>query len=157
LAQAKVEFTKKGFRNASMTTIAKGAQITAANIYRYFQNKDALFEDLISPVLKRWDFLFQRIETEVMPQAILLGVNLKKYDAATFNEEIEFIDSHREEYFLIFFCTSCSKREKYVEEITDRPAEVNSRLLQAIREKSPQVSDFPEPLMHIYATIKVDL
>jgi AcrR family transcriptional regulator len=157
LAQATVEFTKKGFRNASMTSIAQGAHITAANIYRYFQNKDALFEEVISSVIKRWDYLFKRMETEVMPQAYLLGVDLKKYDAATFNEEIEFIDSHREELYLIFFSTAGSKREKYVEELTDRLAKVNFQLLEAVREKSPKVVDFPMALMHIFTTMKIAL
>lgn len=152
-----MEFTKKGFQNASMTSIAQGVQITAANIYRYFQNKDALFEEIISPVIKRWEYLFKRMETEVMSQAYMLGVDLKKYDAATFDEEIEFIDSHREELYLIFFSTAGSKKEKYVEEVTDQLAKINFQLHKAVKEKNPQMADFPMVFMHIFATMKIAL
>lgn len=140
-----------------MKRIAEGAHITVANIYRYFDNKDALFEEIISPVIKRWDFLFNRLETNVIPQAYLLGANVKKYDDATLADEIEFIDSHRDELYLVFFCASGSQREKYVEELTARIADANYRLLQAVREKNPRVVDFPPVFMHIFASLKIDL
>ena len=39
---AKAEFYDKGYEKASMRTIAKRAEMTVGNIYRYFENKEAV-------------------------------------------------------------------------------------------------------------------
>lgn len=154
---AKQEFLSKGFRQTSMEQIARKAKITAANIYRYFENKDALFEELVHPVVKRWQFLFNRIETNVIPQAYSIGMDVKKFDTAMLSEEIAFIDSHRDELHLLFFCASGSKRENFLEEITDKIAQANCELLQAIRKANPQVKEIPFVLLHVFASMKVNL
>ncbi|MCR4429678.1 MAG: TetR/AcrR family transcriptional regulator [Tepidanaerobacteraceae bacterium] len=41
------EFWKKGFCNASMRAIAKNAGITVGNLYRYFKDKEDLFNAVI--------------------------------------------------------------------------------------------------------------
>jgi len=41
---------EKSYQDASMRVIAKSAGITVGNIYRYFTNKDALFNDIMQPV-----------------------------------------------------------------------------------------------------------
>ncbi len=40
-------FARKGFRSASMAEIASAARISTGNIYRYFENKSALYEAVI--------------------------------------------------------------------------------------------------------------
>lgn len=47
LSAAKTEF-KKGFRNASMRSIAASVGVTTGAIYRYYSNKEALFDALVS-------------------------------------------------------------------------------------------------------------
>jgi len=37
-------FARKGFRSASMAEIASTARVSTGNIYRYFENKNALYE-----------------------------------------------------------------------------------------------------------------
>lgn len=46
LFAAKTEF-KKGFRNASMRSIAASVGVTTGAIYRYYSNKEALFDALV--------------------------------------------------------------------------------------------------------------
>jgi AcrR family transcriptional regulator len=50
LAAARREFCDNGYKNASMRRIAANAGITAGNIYRYYENKDALLQAVIRPV-----------------------------------------------------------------------------------------------------------
>lgn len=56
---AKDEFYLKGYEKASMRGIAGKAGITAGNLYRYFKNKDELFESIVNPV---YNILFHHIE-----------------------------------------------------------------------------------------------
>jgi AcrR family transcriptional regulator len=157
LSAAKEEFLKAGYSQTSMTKIAAKAKITPANIYRYFPNKDALFEELISPVLQRWQFLFEHMERNVMPQAYLLGVNVKKYDDALLAQEIAFVNANHDALYLLFFCVSGSKYEKYVEQLVDKIAGANYQLMQAVRKTDSRLCEVPLVLMHVFAAMKVEL
>jgi len=53
------EFSEKGFSQASMRDIAKGAGMTVGNLYRYFKDKEALFYSIISPA---YDSLMELVE-----------------------------------------------------------------------------------------------
>lgn len=47
LANAEKEFLKRGFKNASMRTIASKSHTTLGNLYNYFENKEAILEAII--------------------------------------------------------------------------------------------------------------
>lgn len=49
---AKKEFLKKGYRNSSMRSIAGRTSITVGNIYKYFRDKDDLFNYIVDPVYR---------------------------------------------------------------------------------------------------------
>lgn len=49
LAVALEEFYNNGFRKASMLKIAHNAKIAIGNIYRYFKNKEDLFNEIMEP------------------------------------------------------------------------------------------------------------
>jgi len=50
LAAARTEFSAKGFKKASMRTIAARARVTPGNIYAYFPGKENLFAAIVTPV-----------------------------------------------------------------------------------------------------------
>lgn len=48
LENALSEFLQKGFMNASLRNIAKTSGTTIGNLYHYFENKEAIFDALVS-------------------------------------------------------------------------------------------------------------
>lgn len=44
---AEKEFLKRGFKNSSMRTIAAKAHTTIGNLYNYFENKEAILDEVI--------------------------------------------------------------------------------------------------------------
>ncbi len=50
LANALIIFYKKGFENTTMRRIAAKSHMTVGNIYRYFKNKEVLFDEVIMDV-----------------------------------------------------------------------------------------------------------
>jgi len=46
------EFVKKGFTPASMENIAKIAEVSKRTLYKYYPNKDAIFDSIISFILE---------------------------------------------------------------------------------------------------------
>lgn len=53
------DFLQHGYTGTTMRSIAKEVGITATNIYRYFENKEDLFERIVSPVYQMVTELFQ--------------------------------------------------------------------------------------------------
>ncbi len=51
------EFFDNGYQNANMRRIADSANITVGNIYRYFENKEALFNAVLLPAKRAIDDL----------------------------------------------------------------------------------------------------
>jgi AcrR family transcriptional regulator len=49
---ARNEFEQKGYQKASMRSIALSAGVTVGNLYRYFKNKDDLFQVIIQPAFE---------------------------------------------------------------------------------------------------------
>ena len=59
------EFSEKGYRDSSMRVIAKNANIVMGNIYRYFDNKEALFINTVGPVYDRIAGVTAKIQAEI--------------------------------------------------------------------------------------------
>jgi len=59
-------FRSHGYDKVSMRKIAADAHMTVGNIYRYFDNKDHLFESLITPTLDKIMFLVSDEVTKKM-------------------------------------------------------------------------------------------
>jgi len=57
LSGAIQEFFDNGYQNANMRRIADSANITVGNIYRYFENKEALFNAVLLPAKRAIDDL----------------------------------------------------------------------------------------------------
>jgi AcrR family transcriptional regulator len=49
------EFKNKGFNQASLRHIAKEANISVGNVYRYFESKEQLFQSIILQPLRRFE------------------------------------------------------------------------------------------------------
>ncbi len=51
LEASKEEFLKKGYKDASLRSIAKNANMTVGNLYRYFENKEDINNQIVEPCL----------------------------------------------------------------------------------------------------------
>lgn len=59
ISAAMQEFLENGFEKSSLRTIAKGAGMTVGNIYRYYENKEALFNEIVLPAILSLEELFK--------------------------------------------------------------------------------------------------
>lgn len=55
MAAIKEEFLEKGYEGASVRSIAARAGMSAAGLYRHYPNKEAMFEDLVQPLIQEMD------------------------------------------------------------------------------------------------------
>jgi len=131
------EFKEKGFEKASMRSIAKSADITVGNMYRYFRNKDDLFYEIISPAYNK---VVEYIIRQKDPNTIVQELANRNIDKQT-NEIVEIYLQHRDELLIIIDGSKGSKYERAKEDIIKLVEEIIINLLGAIENKA-LVDDF---------------
>lgn len=92
------EFLLKGFQGASMREVAKKAGINVGNIYHYFENKQALFADIVEPAHCRLrNLIEQTIDHEGEPV-----VSDSDFGGKMTERLLEFARAYREPFILLF-------------------------------------------------------
>lgn len=98
LKNAKQEFLKKGFEKASMRSLASSAGITVGNVYKYYRNKNELFNAVLHPVYTALSEIIMHHDDEVYNQE---NIPLDQI----FNEQIarllEVVKYGREEFLIL--------------------------------------------------------
>lgn len=91
-------FKESGYQKASMRTIAEGAGMSVGNLYRYYKNKDALFGELVQPMI---EFFLKGQEHRPKMNVEMIDVNLLEH--SVFMEQlIEARLDFRDELFILF-------------------------------------------------------
>ncbi len=66
LASAVAKFKEQGYSGASMRQIASSAGVSLGNVYRYFENKDALFNAIVEPVYTSYIAFIHHIDNLIV-------------------------------------------------------------------------------------------
>lgn len=79
---AEKEFANKGFKASSMRVIAKKSNTTLGNLYNYFENKEALLDEVIGTTVEEIEAMFTEHTQEKIEiyDFELLNRELKKAD-----------------------------------------------------------------------------
>lgn len=80
LEGAKRAFAEKGFDGASMQDLARAAQMSAGNFYRYFPSKNAIVEAIIARDLADVQRDFERVRMSDDPAQALIEVMCHRID-----------------------------------------------------------------------------
>lgn len=81
------EFNEKGFKDASIRCIAKNADTSVGNIYKYFDSKENLYENIIGEVYEKltW-YINQFKKVELNEKAEILFYDLMDKILKVFNQ-----------------------------------------------------------------------
>lgn len=63
IESAKQEFLEKGYKGASMRSIAKKSHMTVGNLYRYYKNKEDINLTIVAPTFKEIDAALKSLTT----------------------------------------------------------------------------------------------
>ncbi len=116
LASAIIKFKEQGYTGASMRLIAKGAGVSLGNVYRYFENKDALFNAIIEPVYKSYVSFINDIDSLVKDEGTVRKEELNNSSNITEINEIkdkllEICEEHYVELLIIMDKSNGTKYE----------------------------------------------
>jgi len=106
------EFTEKGYHDASMRIIAAEAGVAIGNVYRYFKNKDELFNSIVGPVYTRFtSMVFDLYQSQdAIPEMQLMTEDIT-------NGIMEFYAKYETELLILIDKSKGSKYEDIKDEI----------------------------------------
>lgn len=151
LQHAQVEFLQKGFTGASTRIIAQQAGMTTGAIYRYFPDKNALFQALVDPVIAGFK---ERFQATVDHQTQLLNTQqaLPEYEVLeqSLSQLIAYIYEHFDAFDLLVNSSAGSSRAEYVDVLIEMDIESTRGYLEHMTRLNlplPQSLDRHLPLL----------
>ena len=154
LEAGKAEFFAKGFRNASVREIAAAVGVTTGALYRYYQNKEALFDSLVSEPAEQ---LYQdyRDYSEAY-SAHGLSEQLAGLDEVASTKAknmLSYIYTHYDAFKLIACCSEGTKYADYVERLIGVETKSGIALVHMMQAEQGQCRDMDDTLVHILSSV----
>jgi AcrR family transcriptional regulator len=136
LNSAKENFLKNGFERSNLRKICKDAKITTGAFYRHFEDKEAVFVELVKPVVDQLKDMYR--ENENQYYEVLDTKEIEKI--WEMNEDslvpfIEFIYENYTEMKLLLMYSDGTKYGDFIHKIASVETEKTCKYLIAIREK----------------------
>ena len=82
LAAALDVFSLYGFNGASLDEIAQIAEMHKSNIFYYYENKEALYVEVLTTVLQKWLAPLQTLESELEPEEAISNYLIQKIEVS---------------------------------------------------------------------------
>jgi AcrR family transcriptional regulator len=112
------EFLEKGYLGASMRGIASEADISAGNLYRYYENKQCLFDAVVGVAYRAI-----KKEEEKEPNFDLMNVNIMEHMDLIVELVLEAEKGTRDALYIILEKSKGSKYENIKSDLTQRVEE----------------------------------
>lgn len=162
LEVAKAEFLEKGYDKASMRSIAGKLGITAAALYWHFENKEALFDALVGPVVsvihdyavnkEAADYreLAEQTATSGTPNAEAGKPELNTiWDSRFYTYLLNLAYQHKEAAELLIRCAGGTKYETVLDDLVKAATDATYRYLQEARASGIPAADVDKNHLHI--------
>lgn len=150
LEASKKEFLEKGFQKASVRSIAAAVNVTTGAVYRYYENKEALFDALVKEPAEELYELYRSYNEDFSNQE--LNKQMSELSDGVEDDTdgmLGFIYEHYDAFKLIACCSEGTKYADYVERLIDIEAKSSLKLIRLMQQDGKISEDFDERLVHI--------
>lgn len=147
LEAAKAEFLEKGYRRASVRSIAAAAGVTTGALYRYYANKEALFDALVSAPateLYQWYREFSEAYSQRGMDEQVAG--LLSGDGVS---EFQYVYQHYDAFKLIACCAVGTKYEGYMASLIEVETKSTITLVRLMQQSGRLSDDVDDTMVHI--------
>lgn len=152
LCAAKAEFLKKGYRNASMRSIAASIGVTTGAIYRYYAGKEALFDALVAEpaeeFFRRYRDYSENFSRQELSEQLTVLPQLSEQPGGEIGQLMHYIYTHYDAFKLIACCAIGTGYENYVERLTEIETKSGIVLVRLMREQNMLRVDADDMLVH---------
>ena len=153
LEAGKQEFLEKGFQGASMRGIASRLSVTTGALYRYYTDKESLFDVLVEESARVLEERYRAIQKGFADQPVDAQVQtLPEVSDEGHSWMVEYIYDHFDAFKLIVCCSTGTRYEHYLDVLTE--IEVNSSivLMEKMKAAGYHPEELDENLIHMVAS-----
>ncbi len=147
MAAAKEEFIQYGFEKASMRRVGERCGLTAAGLYRHCRDKEDLFDQLVAPAIERLKSWMDTHLTKYLTTVRDEG-NLKWQDS-WIDMMREVVYPHVDDYHLLLTCSSGTKYESFLHDLTQTAQERMLQYLPVLRDKGLTIREISPAALHL--------
>lgn len=150
---AKKEFMEKGYKDASLRSIAAAARTTTGSIYTRFKDKEGLFRAIVEPAADELTQMFMDIQEsfhafDEAAQEELMG----NYTAEGMERLIDYIYDHFDEFHLLLDASYGTKFQNFVDQMVQIEVEYTYKYMKVIGCKDILSGVVTEEIFHIVTT-----
>lgn len=153
LEASKQEFLTHGFQGASMRNIAASLGVTTGALYRYYTDKEALFEAIVEPAAGKLLEMYRQVQNSF--SELPLDKRLNSLPEVTDGESkwmMEYIYDHYDAFKLIACCSAGTKYEHYIDTLIEIEVNASRLLIDEMKEAGMPVREVDDELSHIVAS-----
>lgn len=153
LAAGKAEFLQKGYKNASLRSIAREAGVTTGAIYGYYPDKAALFHALVAEPadhLREWYDSVQR-EFDAFP-ADYKEQQMHGYTNNALEMFMAYIYRHFDAFKLVVCCSAGTDYEHYIDSLLEIETQHTQRFINAMRDLGHSIPTIDNDMTHILSS-----
>ena len=147
MAAARDDFMEYGFEKASMRRVGERCGLTAAGLYRHCRDKEDLFDQLVAPAIERLQSWMDTHLTKYLTSVQDEG-NLKWQDSwIDMMREVVYL--HVDDYHLLLTCSSGTKYESFLHDLTQAAQERMLQYLPVLRDKGLTIREISPAALHL--------
>lgn len=153
LGCAKQEFLVKGYKDASLRTIAANAGTSTNSIYVRFKDKEGLFEAIVEPAVSGVLQLFTEIQEtfhKFEPQIQKERVN--EYSFKEMDRFLDYIYENLDQFRLLLDASHGTRFQNFVDELTRVEVEYTYKYMEAAGYAGAQDSEVTGEFLHMVTT-----
>lgn len=106
-------FKKNGYQKSTMKEISKKSKVPIGNIYRYYENKETLFDDIVFELYStiKYNHIHEDLKKETFDSNQKLRIFLNNY--------INLATSKPMEFFILFDSSTGTRYENFLDELVE--------------------------------------
>ena len=150
---AEKEFLEKGYKDASLRTIAQEAGTSTSSIYTRFGDKEGLFRAIVEPVAEE----MRRMFLEIQENFRQLDDNVQQSEMGRYTslhqmELLDYIYDHFDEFRLLLDGAEGTQFACFLDELVDIEVEYTYKYMEIIGCESVKSGLVTEDFIHIIVT-----
>ena len=150
---AKKEFLEKGYKDASLRTIAQEAGTSTSSIYTRFGDKEGLFRAIVEPVAEE----MKRMFLEIQENFHQLDDNVQQSEMGRYTslhqmELLDYIYDHFDEFRLLLDGAEGTQFACFLDELVDIEVDYTYKYMEVIGCESVKSGLVTEDFIHIIVT-----
>lgn len=115
---AKKEFLSKGFKDASLRTIALEAGTSTGSIYTRFHNKEGMFHAIVAPVAEELKSWFLNVQEEFhQKDASYQKQKMSEYSGNGSEQFVEYIYEHYDIFKMLIECSEGTEFSDFLNDL----------------------------------------